>query len=105
MAISANSRKLTPSLQHEQILRIGVLLGPGLELAQGHFVEYFLDDRRCRGGALQDGRREGVRVRVKTNHPLDIVDFWIHSLSNDLCRRTETGQALTCTQVFGAVPM
>src|SRR5579859_7372671 len=69
-------------------------------------VEYFFRDGGSRGGAPEQRRGEGVRVGVQTDHPRTWVCLGDHfSVSFWLCRRTETGQALTCTQVCGAVPM
>ena len=65
------------SLQHNQILGGGVLLGPALQLAHRHFVEGLLHDGRCRSRPPDGCRRESVRVRVQANHPLDNICFWI----------------------------
>ena len=59
------------SLQHDQILGGGVLLGPTRELSHRHLVEGFLDLGGCGRGAVQDRRGEAVRVSVKADHPLD----------------------------------
>ena len=69
------------SLQHDQILGRGVLLGPTRELSQGHFV---IDLFHHGGGgrrAAQHRRREAIRVSVKADHPLDRVCFIIHLMS------------------------
>ena len=59
------------SLQHDQVLGGGVLLGPARQLRHRHLVK----DLFLHGGggrrAPQDRRGEAIRVRIKANHPLD----------------------------------
>src|SRR5437867_3081275 len=69
---------VTGGLQHEEILGAGVLLGPTLELGHRHFVKHFLGHRCSRSWSPEQRRREGVRVGVKTDHPLDKRCIIIH---------------------------
>ncbi len=61
------------SLQHDQVLGGGVLLGPTWQLAHRHFIEDFLHDGCRRSGPPDHGCREAVGVSVQTDHSLDRV--------------------------------
>src|SRR5689334_13766198 len=61
------------SFQDEEVLGRRVFFGPTDKLCHGHFVEYFLGHRSRGGLTGQERRREGIGVRVKSNHPLDRV--------------------------------
>ena len=64
--------------EHEEVLGGGVLLGPTLELGHRHFVKHFFGDRCGRGWSPEQRGGETVRVRVKTDHPLDKRCIMIH---------------------------
>src|SRR5438876_5091171 len=69
---------VTGGFEQEEILAGRVLLGPTLELGHRHFVKHFLGHRCSRGGSPEQRRREGVRMGVKTDHPLDERCIIIH---------------------------
>ena len=82
-----------------------MLFGPAGKLGHRHLVKHLLQHGGGRRGALQQRGGEGVGVGIEADHPSGVVCIciFIHGLLW-LSRRTETGQAMTCTQVCGAVP-
>jgi hypothetical protein len=102
-----NSRQGAHRLEAvDGVLGRGMPFGPALEPSHWHFVKHFLDHCLRRSLPPQQCGREGVGMNVQADHPLNAICFLIHFLLRlELCRRTETGQAITCTQVYGAAPM
>src|SRR3989442_15011730 len=66
------------TLSLHDALPICVLLGPTLELGNRHFVKYFLRHCCSRSRSPEQRGGETVRVRVKTDHPLDKHCVIIH---------------------------
>lgn len=75
-----NLEAVARGLQEDRVLRLGMLAGPTGELAQGDFVEEFLDEGGRGGGALDDRRREGVRVGIQPDHALYRESVLIHCI-------------------------
>jgi hypothetical protein len=96
------------SFQDHEILGGDILVGPVLQPADGHLVEGFFDDRAGRRGAAQDGRRETVGMTIQADDPAFLFFFYdfviFHTRDNFAQEGRRTGQAITCTQVCGAVP-
>ena len=57
------------SFQYEQVLWGGMFFSPTWQLGHRHFVECFFQHGGGRRGALQQRGGEGVRVRIKADHP------------------------------------
>jgi hypothetical protein len=66
------------SFQHNQVFFSGVFFGPGLELPKRYLVEHFFHYGACGRWTTQGRRRETVRVRIKTDHPLDNIRIRVH---------------------------
>jgi hypothetical protein len=66
------------SLQYKEILCLGMLLSPALQLSHGNLVEYFLGESRRRRGAAHDSHGEAIGMAIQTDDSLDSLCLLIH---------------------------
>src|SRR5205085_4531027 len=81
-------KAVATGFEREEIFSRGVLLCPTLELMNGYFVKDLLGEGGRRGSPAQQCRREGVGVRVQTDHPslwICVIFYFIVHCSHDGC--------------------